>query len=131
MNREHFKVDRWLTVGPSLHELENLRRFIHEKVVRNNVSVSKLRKFYESVVKMRAFINDTDTCKRLAYKMFVILHYELGRERNEGLKALLNDLVRPAIRELDRSNWDVKKMKNFVELMEAVVAFHREKARKN
>ncbi|NPA33867.1 MAG: type III-A CRISPR-associated protein Csm2 [Chlorobi bacterium] len=125
------RIRDWISNGFTLRDLELLRKFVHNKIVYNNVSVSKLRKFYESVVKMRAFIHDPDSCKRLAYKMYVLLHYELGRDKNPGVRILLDNIISPAIKELDNSNWDSNKLRNFIDLMESVVAFHREKTKQN
>lgn len=124
-------VKHWIENGASnLASLKQLREYVEGGL--KQLSVTKMRKFYESVVKIRNNVQDLDRARRMSYKMVILLRYELGRatqqKEQRSLEKLLC-LIEQGIESVEQSGWNEKeRVVYFLDLMEAVVAFHREKA---
>jgi len=87
---------------------------------KEKVKTTQLRKFFGAVKKIQAdFENKKNEIVLLSPK----LAYAVGRNKNNKVKDLYS-LLNPLINNI---NEDKKKFKNFVNVFEAIVAYHKEK----
>ncbi len=88
------------------------------------MSTSQLRKFFGEIKRIQA---DFDNCKNDAILLDPKIAYSVGREKKEAKFApvAIEDfykLVNPMIRAI---NGDKQKFKHFVQVCEAIVAYHK------
>ena len=112
-------IGLWIKDGsPKLADLNKLAEYVQGEIAQR-VSVTKMRKFYESVVKIRSFAANPDRARRLAYKMVVLLRYDMWREGDRCRKGLecLYKLVSSAVQAADEQKWSGSAVQNFLDLI--------------
>ncbi len=122
-------IQNWIKNGADLEKMKRLRGNTHRQLAQK-ISVGKIRKFYQEVVKFSALLDmgaDTSVLYRKVLRIYMLLAYEKGRQQ---LPSSLVKFLEEAVNNLEQ-NAPKENYWNFKMLMEALVAFHREKAKKN
>jgi CRISPR type III-A-associated protein Csm2 len=110
-----------LTEGvKDVKEIQNWGHFLADG--KDGVKTSQLRKFFGAVKKIQA---DFENSKGEIVLLNPKLAYAVGRNRSSKIKELYQ-LLSPLIDDIKE---DKKKFKNFVNVFEAIVAYHKEIAR--
>ncbi len=111
-----------LTEG--IKDTEILKKWGHYLAEGNDkvkVKTSQLRKFFGAVKKIQA---DFENQKHEIILLLPKLAYAVGRNKENSKIKDFYDLLEPLIKDI---NEDKKKFKNFVNIFEAIVAYHKEK----
>ena len=134
-------VKAWIDGELTLENVEALQKSVHQRL--GKISRTRLRKFYNLIVSFRNAIakqgRDIAPSEMLReiYRLQIILAYEKGRESKDEKRNALESFAkmnRYAITALERKKDKREQFKlalrRFLEMMEAIVAFHSEKAEK-
>ncbi|NPA33868.1 MAG: type III-A CRISPR-associated protein Csm2 [Chlorobi bacterium] len=107
----------------------------NDKFSLGGLSLSKMRKFYEQVSKLRAFVqnyqgNNENLWKEfeaMIMKLDVIIAYEMGRNSGERAYYELRQLIREAYKKISNlKSLDYRKNVHvFIDFMESLIAYHR------
>ena len=98
--------------------------YLAEKDDLNGLSSSQLRKFFGALKKIQA---DFDKLKGEIVLLDPKLAYAVGRDTGKTktkIKVFYEEILRDLIRNIDE---DKKRFKNFVDVFESIVAYHRER----
>lgn len=113
-----------------IKDIDNFRKWGHyfaedQDRYFKKVSTSQLRKFFGALKRIQA---DFDQMKGEVILLDAQLAYAVGRDISNGKQATkikeFYDLIGPLLRAIQE---DKKKFKNFVNVFEAIVAYHKEK----
>jgi CRISPR-associated protein Csm2 len=122
------KTANWVTKGLDENVIGSARELATE-MARKGISTSQIRNIFGELKKIQALGVDSEKGKARLYMVGPKIAYSIGRlekrdkEKKEVFSKLLNE-VEQSVGSIVESD-ERKRFDNFVEYMEAIVAYHR------
>jgi CRISPR-associated protein Csm2 len=119
-------MDNIATMSPA--ELVRRAEEIAVQLTRDRLKTGQIRNFYSSIIQMRtqlALKEDevTDELKRDLTMLKPKIAYAAGRQT--AVRATFYPFVKGALDGIEKSNYNVKGIKNFFQLIESIIAYHK------
>lgn len=119
-------MDNIATMSPA--ELVRRAEEIAVQLTRDRLKTGQIRNFYASITQMRTQFSIeeeevTDGLKRDLTMLKPKIAYAAGRQT--AVRATFYPFVKSALDGIEKSNYDGRAIKNFFQLIESIVAYHK------
>lgn len=113
-----------LSAAEIVHKAEEIAL----QLTKDRLKTGQIRNFYSAITQMRTTFsiedeNVTDELKRGLTMLKPKIAYAAGRQT--AVRATFYPFIKSALDGIERSNYNVQAIKNFFQLIESIVAYHK------